>query len=970
MMGEEAWKGRTALCAVVAALVTGWLLAGEDSRAGEAPRGVTSPAPRQFVAAGLARSLRTGGDGSTRVTLIVRVRNQLVRAAEKQRRLIVPTPGVGTRRLLQKLGTSYAYSYAWRQERRRATALRQLGGEASGGAATQQSVERAITRLGGRVVGRSTVGSTITAVIPRVALSRLATRRDVQAIEQAPSPRRLAGDDIINAATASGAPAWWAAGHNGGSGSADVPANLAVVGDPIYHPHPAFDGLTFISPPGWTQASPSFGVNGHGTAVLSMAAAQGPTACLQCQPTDEEQRGSAYGVHRVLDSAGAMAELDWVFGVPYRYYDNATRAWRTQGGSLEPAQVVSSSRGADVTADDSLEAQGWDAVVDNFGGTAAVAAGNSGPGERTVNDPALAYNVIGAGAYCCSSSADHTTDSVWSWSSRGPTVGGRKKPDLVAPGDAELADVLYETTGKLFKFQTGTSFAAPQVAAGATLLAGAGIRDPKVVKALLIDSARLGRSSSGAAWGTQTGWQPDFGWGELDLDAAYRERLNFAADDVPANGARFYRATSATAGDRATLVWNRRVADCVVPAAGCMYGPNSTFRAYTLANLDLGVYDATTGARQDSSNSAIDNVEQVRTAAPGDVVYKVTAGGIIGRTSEPLAIAATRPLTPLGTPQPEVTLSTSAAGPVRANEEVTVTAAVANPSADLAAPNAQATLDVPAGVQFVRGQQTQALGTLATRASATATWTVRGTADGLKQLTATATTSVYGTTLTGTASQPLSVDAAPPQVTLAAPPATSANRALAIAWGATDPGAGVAHYDVEVSADGAAFSPWLTATGETSATFVGSAGSRYRFRVRASDRFGNLSDFLVSNEVAIALDPTGGASTGPGPNGGTQPARANPALKLTTIRWNGRALTLAGSVRREATGEVRARWSANARGARHSMRGRARIRAGRFRIALRIPRRARGARRAHLTLTYAGDARFAPATRRLVLRSR
>lgn len=768
-------------------------------------------------------------------------------------------------------------------------------------------------------------------------------------------------DNIESAASASGASAWWSAGHIGGRGGADAPANLAIVQDSMYQPHPAFQGITFENRPGYVQEAPNSGINGHGTAVLSMAASQGPTGCALCQPADVQQKGTGYGVSKIVNPDGAMSEIDWAAGRSYGYYDASASSWVVQAGARDPAQVMSFSRGADTLEDDTADARTWDEAVDVYGTTVSVAAGNSGPAAQSVNDPALAYNVIAAGAYCCSSSGDHTTDAVFSWSSRGPTAAGRKKPDLVAPGSGNLADVLYATTGSLWKSASGTSFAAPQIAAGATLLAGAGIRDPKVVKALLINSARLGRNAPGAAWGTQTGWQADFGWGEMDLDTAYQQRLNFDATAVPANSARFYRATAQGAGDRATLVWNRRVDACAILRTGCVYGDPS-YHVYTLSNLDLTAYSASTGAQQSTSNSAIDNVEQVRTTGAGNVIYKVAAGGVDGHGGEPFALAATRPLTPLATPQPTVALSSSAVGAVAPGQSVTLNATVANPSDDLTAPSTQLTLNLPPGVELVAGQQSQSLGTLAQHgtsgSTASASWTVRGNTDGLKQLTATATATVYGSPLTGTGTTNLTVDGTPPQPTLAAPVGTSESEALAVSWGAPDG----ASYDVEVSLNDAPYVTWLTATTATSATYYGSRGNGYRFRVRARDSLGNTSAFVTSPEVQIATaarpdDPTPGRDL-------PHTAGANLALKRTVRK--GATVMISGTIHREATGRVTIVLKAGGSSARAA----ARPRNGAFQVRLLLPRAARRVARSTLTVKYPGDARFAPQIKRLALRLR
>jgi hypothetical protein len=695
-----------------------------------------------------------------------------------------------------------------------------------------------------------------------------------------------------------------------------------------------------------------------------MAVAQGPTGCTICTAADAMQKGTAFGVGKVLDPAGAYSESDWAMGLGFTAWNTAEQAWQHQPGAIDPAQVLNYSRGAETAKDDDTSSQGWDAAVDGYGVTVSVAAGNSGPAPRTINTPATAYNVIAVAAYCCSSAVDHSADSVPAWSSRGPTAAGRKKPDLVAPAGGQLADAQYQTSGSLWKSQSGTSYAAPQVAAGATLLAGAGIRDPKVVKAILIDSARQGRSGPGEPWGSQTGWQPDFGWGELDLDAAYRERLNFATGNVPANGARFFKATAQAPGDRATLVWHRRASPCTVPRTGCAYDIASGYHVYTLSNLDLTAYAASTGAVQSSSTSAIDNVEQVRTQTAGDVVYKVTAGGVDGPTGEPFALAATRQLTELAAPRPNVALTTSAgSAAVPTTQTVTVDATVSNPSPDLTAPATQATLELPPGVELVAGAPTQLLGTLNKQglpgATKSATWTVRGTADGLKQLKATAATTVYGSTLTGSAASTLTVDAAGPHVTLTAPAGTTRDHALNVVWGGTDP-AGVASYDVEVSLNGAPYTAWISATTAASATYVGSPGNRYRFRVRARDGFGNVSPFIASDhEIEIAAaPPTGGATSKPPPS-----ARQTPDMRLVATTRKGRYLRIRGLVAIDATGEIAIASTARGKTGRYA----ARIRSGSFQARLALPKRARKTR---LTLRYPGDARFAPQTIRLTVRAR
>ena len=63
-----------------------------------------------------------------------------------------------------------------------------------------------------------------------------------------------------------------------------------------------------------------------------------------------------------------------------------------------------------------------------------VAAGNEGPESSTIASPGISDEVITVGALDDRDTIDRSDDEIASFSSRGPTIYGITKPDIVAPG--------------------------------------------------------------------------------------------------------------------------------------------------------------------------------------------------------------------------------------------------------------------------------------------------------------------------------------------------------------------------------------------------------------------------------------------------------------------------------------------------------------------------------------------------------
>jgi subtilisin family serine protease len=100
-----------------------------------------------------------------------------------------------------------------------------------------------------------------------------------------------------------------------------------------------------------------------------------------------------------------------------------------------------------------------------------VAAGNEGSGAKTVGSPGWIEEVLTVGAY------DPISGAVAGFSSRGPTVDGRTKPDCTAPGvniDSGILGML-DNAGdqKRNRYSpiSGTSMATPHVSGLVTLMA-------------------------------------------------------------------------------------------------------------------------------------------------------------------------------------------------------------------------------------------------------------------------------------------------------------------------------------------------------------------------------------------------------------------------------------------------------------------------------------------------------------------
>jgi subtilisin family serine protease len=183
--------------------------------------------------------------------------------------------------------------------------------------------------------------------------------------------------------------------------------------------------------------------NGHGTHVASIIAGTGAGA-------DGARRGVADEARllsaKVLDYEG-NGQASWVI---------AGMEWAAAQG----ADIVNLSLGTRATDADDPVTMSLNSLTESSGALFVVAAGNSGPGQVSVESPGIAANALTVGA-------TGRNGRAAGFSSWGPTVEAyRAKPDLGAPG----AEITGAKVGGGYTQMSGTSQATPHVAGAAALL--------------------------------------------------------------------------------------------------------------------------------------------------------------------------------------------------------------------------------------------------------------------------------------------------------------------------------------------------------------------------------------------------------------------------------------------------------------------------------------------------------------------
>ncbi|MGB3903285.1 MAG: S8 family serine peptidase, partial [Anaerolineae bacterium] len=514
---------------------------------------------------------------------------------------------------------------------------------------------------------------------------------------------------------------------------------MAVVDSGIDDTHPALSSQSFcekrclatadLFTPGLPGNDPSVDdVNGHGTHVAGIVAS-----------TNSTYTGVAFGLDKVFNCKAGFDGDGVDGGGASMYWSDAMSCvdWALVSNTTcgDFADGVNLSYGGSTSADDTSFARFWDAVVDDLGIPVSISAGNSGPGANTLGDPSIAYNVMCVANMDDNNSTVRSDDVIRTSSSRGPTAGGRKKPDITAPGTNILStDNTWESLPDWISY-SGTSMAAPHMAGAQLLMTEYFGKQPMVQKAVLINTAD--------DWGT-TDWDSTYGWGYLDLsEAEFNKDDWFRTTVSPAPDYDLYKGLMYS-GEKATLVWNRRVD----------YNASFPSTYYALSDLDLRLYNENTNSQLDYSTSVIDNVEQVQTTVDYAVVIKVNPFSIsfAGNSTETYALATEENFTAAS--GPVFGLGTSNYNKC-VGEQWTVNV-TGNNTGDLIAHGAQISLTVPAGVSITSGSNPQSVGSIPDGTNKIATWTMQADAAGNHNVPVAIGSSSYGENFTGASS--LSVD--------------------------------------------------------------------------------------------------------------------------------------------------------------------------------------------------------------------
>ncbi len=546
-------------------------------------------------------------------------------------------------------------------------------------APSQARLAPLIEALGGTVTARTATVSILGARVPASRIGELAIHPLVARLDlDAPGAPELDNHKVSLGLTTG----FWPAGVTGGV------HDVGVLDTGVQQNHPFLSSHRFLSNMGPSDTDT------HGTGMAGILAS-----------THGAYTGMAHGCDTIVVAlAGTIST-----SMPGMDYIASTG---------EPENVnYSFGNGTANASDYTPTDQFFDAVIDTYRFMVSKSTGNGGfgNGAPTITHPAPAYNLLASANVNDAGTIPRADDRIDTSSSRGPTLAGRKKPDIAAPGYNSMST----HPAGAFANIGGTSSASPHTGGGIVLLYDLGVPSVLAAKAILLNTTDAITDNNTATTGDDqfvpgSHWSRRYGWGYLNLGQAFLHGPDVFTDSVPDEPEdadyRLYAGQMFT-DEKATLVWNRHVA---------YNGAAFPAQVESLSDLDLFAYtsDGTLAAQ---SVSAIDSVEQLDVSTDGTYVLKVEASGPFDPEIpvEPFALATQENFAPRTGPSFTLGVSEPASVPTAGVFDIQVQ--VKN-RGDLPAIGATARLE---GLLVVSGANPVGLGTIPVGEARTANWTVR-----------------------------------------------------------------------------------------------------------------------------------------------------------------------------------------------------------------------------------------------------
>lgn len=341
------------------------------------------------------------------------------------------------------------------------------------------------------------------------------TAGQVRTLAQVPGVERVQSDAVAHVTDASSGPDYGATGARGSFGVDGSGTRICVLDTGADPDHEQLANRIVAFEDFIGTGTTPYDDHGHGTHVASIAAGDG-TGGPDAAANVGVAPGAALVVGKVLAANGSGTTQQIVGGIEWC-------------AGLPSVDVITMSLGTSVGSDgqDALSLA-VDAAVD-AGKVVTVAAGNSGDLPMSVGAPGASAKAITVGAgsdWSAPTGAPNHDDgvSLAYFSSRGPTLDGRIKPDVVGPGTTITA-AEYDTTGGYATY-SGTSMATPYAAGAAALAIDAGMSPTDVKQAMRRTAQDRG----------PTGADPDWGAGLLDVRALVAQAAGgTAATTFPAD---------------------------------------------------------------------------------------------------------------------------------------------------------------------------------------------------------------------------------------------------------------------------------------------------------------------------------------------------------------------------------------------------------------------------------------------------